>query len=746
MSSHLKHFAVLGILLWLTSSFLVIGFKDGISNEAIQTFSLSETDLNRAEWTMDHYSNPGFEQWADNHQPEDLYTWRTTEHYTWYAEAPWPVNEGARSRGLQSRAIDPNHPAEAYMSRSTWLFWDNPTNLTLRFDWYIESLPQPIDYDYFRLEIELGAPGDRHMYYYLNCEDTTRANSTGYMYFFIDGASQTWNTFDRNVTADYFEIAGSYPTEFQQFRFELLTKSSVYSRTFLDDLWMTNGTVIYGGTTGNGNFESNSGWYSASNNEPADISRSSVRQEGDWSLNATSISTGNQSRLSVQYNPDRRLSSLNPDTFSFQWMMDDFQGASEDTFAYIGISGSNESDSTDVFYVICYGDNTNSFTWPGALVINATGFNTTGQWNSFSRSIWNDVISVYETNYLVIESIEIEIQVRGISSRISILFDDMKFESASLDDMGYEDQPAVGEMALSWSASSGPTPEFTVSDTAYTGSKAANLTLINGNSWSGDVQFDNRPVNQHTDTWLDFYWMIADSSEDANNLLYLELYFDSGESLGYIFANYSDVPTGNGFDEFFIVPEANSIGIWHNFQRNLFDDFVISFGTEPDTKLSQIYLYAEADTGGRLEILFDDVYLYNDPAPEISEIFFTPTRANVDVNVSAKVYDLSPIFVTLFYQIDGGTWTDIDMIYTGIGFNATIPDQIVGTEVSFYIEAVDSFGQTSQSVNIGYTVTDIEVPPPMDLLPLIIVIGVIAVVGVVIIVYVLFIKPKQSAK
>ncbi len=744
MNHHLEQIVLAGILLLLSSSLLMVGTQEGVDSETSSTFTISETDLSRAEWKMNHFSNPGFEHWVDNYQPSDLYTYRTTEQYTWYAEAPWPVNEGSRSRGFQSRAIDPNHPAEAVMSRSSWPSWNNPTNLTLKFDWYIDSISQPIDYDYFRLNIRLGTPGTAQMYYYFNCEDTIRVNSSSYMYFFIDGPAETWNVFDRNITEDFFGIAGYYPTQFQLFRFELLTKSSDYSRAFLDDLWMVNGTTIFGGSTGNGDFESSAGWYGYSNQEAADISRSSENQEGDWSLNATTRSIGNQSRLSLSYFPDRRLSTLNPDTFSFQWMMNEFDGANEDTFAYVEVSCSNHSESFQVFYILAYGDNTNTFTWEGTRIINVTGFNTTGQWNTFSRSIWSDISSFNLTDYIVVEQIEINIRADGPNSGISILFDDMQFQSAAMDDMGYEDQPAVGEMALSWSASDGPQPEFTVTDTAYTGSKAANLTVIDGNSWNGDSEFGSRPINQFNDTWLDFYWMIDDSSELGEDMMYLELYFDSGDTLGYIFANYSDVPLANGFDEFIILPETNDIGTWHNFQRNLYDDFVTAFEYLPDTELSEIQLYVQADTGGRFSVLFDDVYLYNDPAPELGDIYTTPHVANTDVNVSLQVYDLSSFTVSLYYRIDDGNWNETAMIETNGMFNATIPGQVEGTQVDYYIQAADAFEQISQSVQIGYTIPDDHVPPPN---PLPLILGAGAVIGVlaVIIVYMYFIKPKQSA-
>jgi len=710
---------------------------------------IAETNLSRAEWKLDHIPNQGMEDWSTDHDIDDISTYRTNEHYVWYAQAPWPVSEGSRSRGIQSRAVDPNHPGEAYISRQSWSYWNNPTNLTMKVDWYIDSIPQPIDYDYFRLNIYLGSPGNVHMYYYFNCEPSaSMINTSNYMWFFIDGPAQTWNTLDRNITEDFFEIAGSYPTQFQQFRFEQLTRSSEYSRAFIDDLEMANGTVIYGdgGTIGTGDFETGGGWYSGTNHDSADISRSSTSQEGDWSLNATANSNGNQSRLSVSYNIDhRRLSSMNPDTFNFQWMMNEFDGGNEDTFAYVSVSGYNESESFYTFYNLAYGDNTNTYTWPGAQIINVTGFNTTGQWNTFSRSIWDDMNSFFDTDYVMIEEIEINIRADGPTSAISILFDDMHFESAAMDDMGYENQGDVGEYIYAWADYSDP--QFAVTDTAYSGSKAANLTVADGDSIGQSRDFENRFVNDNTDLWLDFFWRIEDDTSDEENLMYFELYFESGESLGYIFVNHSAVPTGNGFDEYIIIPEANTVGSWINFQRNLFDDFVTAFGSAPDTEIEEISFYAEADTGGRLEIIFDDVYLYNDPAPAITEIHSTTQVPNRDVNVSAIAEDLSSFTVTLHYKIEDGSWNDVSMVDTGSTFNATIPGQASGTEVTFYIKAVDEFGQISASSDIIYLIpSDPDpTPTPVDYMPLIVGGVIVAVVVGVVVVYYFVIRPKQSS-
>jgi hypothetical protein len=703
---------------------------------------LAAANLSRVDWKLNHIADPGMESWTTAHDLEGVSTYRTNEHFVWYAtDQTGFVNEGTRSRGIQTRAVDPNHPGEGYISKSSWVYWDNPTNLTMKFDWYIDSIPEPIDYDYFRLNIYLGSPGDVHMYYYFNCEDTARTNTSNYMYFFIDEPTQTWNTFERNITEDFFSIAAAYPTEFQQFRFEQRTRSSEYSRAFIDDLVMANGTIIYGGTIGNGDFEANTGWYSGTNNDPADIAQNSIRQEGNWSANVTASSNGNQSRAQVSYSPDRYLSSLNSDTFSFQWMIDEFNGANEDTFAYVVISCYNESESFNIFYNLAYGENTNTYAWEGVGIINATGFNTTGQWNTFSRSIWEDISSFNETDYVIVDEIEINVWARGQTSRISILFDDIQFESAAIDDQGYEDQRNVGDNILPWDSST-----FTVTNTSHSGTKAANLTIANGNSFGNGIEFENRFLNDNTDLWLDFFWRIEDDSGNATNVLYLEMYFESGESLAYIFVNHSTVPSSNGFDEYIMLPEVNTVGSWINFQRNLFNDFTDVFGHEPDTKINEFYLVAESDGGGRLSVLFDDVYLYNDPAPSISGIQTTAQIANRDVNVTAVVEDLSSFIVSLYYKIEDGSWNDVTMVYTGSGFNATIPGQVSDTHVTFYVEAVDEFGQISRSSEITYLIpTDPDpLPTTVDYTPLIVGGIIVAAVVGVIVVYYFVIRPKQS--
>ena len=136
MSSHLKHIAIFCVSLWLLSVMTPTPSEALVTLDNSQS-QLAETDLDRVDWKLNHLANPGMEDWSTPHDIDDVHTYRTTEQYVWYAQTPSPVNEGSRSRGFQSRALDPDHPGEAWMTRNPWTSWPNPVNLTLKFDWYI---------------------------------------------------------------------------------------------------------------------------------------------------------------------------------------------------------------------------------------------------------------------------------------------------------------------------------------------------------------------------------------------------------------------------------------------------------------------------------------------------------------------------------------------------------------------------------------------------------------------------------
>ena len=211
MNSNLKRFAPLMVLMWLSSSVLLLAgpqtmlLENSDSNQTIDDpnslMEVSETDLDRVNWSANHVPNPGFELWQNPHQLEEYWSSsdRTTERYGWHASSPWPVNESTQSLGMQARAMDYDHPSEMRIVQSYSPTWNNPTNLSLRFDYYIDENSNPAtDFDHFMVHLELGVPGDRDMWYYLSGGES-KTNSTTNVYYMLDSPIDTWNVFDRNI-------------------------------------------------------------------------------------------------------------------------------------------------------------------------------------------------------------------------------------------------------------------------------------------------------------------------------------------------------------------------------------------------------------------------------------------------------------------------------------------------------------------------------------------------------------------
>ncbi len=674
----------------------------------------SGTDLSRVQWKTDHNPNHGLEDWTSVHDPDHLYNYRTTEQYTWYADTPWPVNEGSRSMGFQARAIDPLHPSEPEVKQSSQSSEFNPVNLTLNFDYYIDQNENPADTDYVYLHLRLSSFGDRHLYYYLSGTDSSKQNSSYYAYFELEQTEGIWHDFDRNITEDYFEAFSMYPAEYEYMEFIMHAETTSYVRAFLDDVNLVNGTnQIVSGSTKNGNFEGGGFWYIV-NRDPTDIARTTTRKEEDYALNMTAISNGNRSQGRWSFGPDIRLTENNKDQFRFWWRINEYVGASNYTHAYISVQCSNATHEFYLYYVLASGLESPLESLSGIIEIQPSGFNTTDTWTYFNRSIWDDVTAYNQTSEVVVEDIDVRIFAQHRFSRLSVLFDEMVLESSSLNDMGYEDQGEVGEEIRAWGLP-GEEAAFTVTDDAFNGNKAANLTISNGDSFYVNQEIANRPLDASTETYLEMTWKLNEFSSQADEIFALTISLEDNNDLIYIFANETS-PNGEWDDDYMMVPNANVVGQWHTLHRNIVADYETVFGTTPDTAFSYIYIEVSTESGGRLEILFDDVYMYDDIAPEISNVEYTPVVPEYDdvVTVNASVFDPSLYTVLLHYRVDSGDWTILTMTSSDDVFSTQIPGQVYDSTVEFYVSANDTFGKTSTGLNesayFQYTVVDTTAP------------------------------------
>lgn len=100
--------------------------------------------------------------------------------------------------------------------------------------------------------------------------------------------------------------------------------------------------------------------------------------------------------------------------------------------------------------------------------------------------------------------------------------------------------------------------------------------------------------------------------------------------------------------------------------------------------------------------------------PVISSVKISPSipGAGESVTVSATIRDedseLSEVSeVALYYQVDGGSWKSKIMEKEDDTWSATIPGQEGGSEIRYYIEAVDNFDNSISSSFYSYVLKEV---------------------------------------
>ncbi|MHA1950143.1 MAG: hypothetical protein ACW987_09735 [Candidatus Thorarchaeota archaeon] len=710
---------------------------------------VAETDLNRVTWEADLAPNGGFEDWSSPQNPEDIYTTRTTEERTWFETTV--VNEGSRSLGMHARALDSSHNSEVRLTQQAWIYWDNPVNATLDLDWYLDEIGNPVNQDYFRVQVRMSS---RNMYYYLGCS-ATWTNQTNTGYFMLGGATQTWNHFQRNLTSDYIALFGLAPVQFELIYWWVRSYTTDYTRVYIDDVNLVNGSYVHvGGSTLNGNFEGGGGWSFQSNTDPADISQSSVSSEGFWSMNMTSISYGLSARATAQVTLERRLSDINHGLFSFQWRISDWVNSSLNTMSYVRVTVSNSTTSLSMLYYLCVGGTGNlpPILFGDDMKFQVNGFNVTDTWNLFDRNIWEDYHSMSSTDYLYLETITFYVGANIDDSRLSVLFDDVSFTSSIMNDMSYETQGSVGTPIEGYTEPTGYMT-YTVTDFAYTGVKAGNLTLEDDQDFYADQDFGGLQFYDTTEIIFDFNIYVDSFNQTSDDdFLLFDFIFGDGESLTYVIANVSaEVESWiNENSNIIFLNDQVVTGQWMNFQLDLVHDYESAVGSLPDTTLEEFYLISVASKSSILTVFLDDLYIYYDPAPDISNVGHLPVNP-VDGGfavVSATVVDATLDSVVLHYMVDNGTEIAQAMSRNGQGvFEGNITDLAAGNVVEYHITAADAFLKTTVAMDgtddFSFTVGSAPTPPPGDfpLIP-IIAVGVMLVVGVVIVFYMFVYKKK----
>lgn len=708
--------------------------------------ALAETDLGRVQWSTDLFPNPGMESWTNPYNPENVYTTRTTEEASWYETTI--VNEGTRSFGMQARAIDPTHYSDVRLTQQAWIYWNNPLNTTLDFDWYLDEIGNPANQDYYMMNVRIS---NRNMYYYIGSTRTGVVNGS-YGYIFIDGPTKSWNHLHLNLTSDYIELFSNEPNEFQTIDWFVRSYTDTYTRIYMDDVRLINGTTVkIGGSTLNGNFESTGGWFFQTSYDPADISQSSVRHEGNWSMNMTVLSNGYTSNAYTNYQPRKLLSSSNEGQLSFWWRIEDWVNPTENSYIRMVITAHNATTDFGMYYffalggsgvlpIILFGNN---------IKFKVQNFNVTNTWNYFDANLWQDFTSVYNTENLWIDEIELQVRTTQPNSRLSALFDSIKFQTSILNDMDYEHQNEAGSAIQGWSQY--PSADhLTVTDFSASGGKAANLTLMSSDSYYVDQTIGQLPINSNTELILDFNAYIDSFNTSSEDFVLLMLQFGD-ETFSYVLANSTDSfesALGEGSAYYVLLQDTVLIGGWLNFQRDIVHDYERVTGSPPNTNLTSLTLMAETGLGSKLTVFFDDLYIYNDPAPTISDVHhsitYGPGGGPASALITANAVDATLESVVLNFRVNNGTWQHISMTHASDrGFGANITDLGGNPFVEYTITATDAFDKATTALN-GTEYFHFSLSPPDSgyLLASILIFGAILAIGILFLVYAFIIKKR----
>jgi len=661
-----------------------------------------------ANWTSNRIADPSFENWYDSRTLEDWSIEAPGQSAEWYAtEPPWHVSQRTYSMGLQCGT--PNqHYSYAYVIQSLTA---SMFNLTLRFDWYLDQNLDPLR-DSFYLHLEVGEGGSyRHLYYFLN-GTTGGINSTTHGYYLLHDPPQMWNTFSRNLTADFLAIP-AFPKTIAPGMFLANIWLYIYAsgvtnniiRAFVDDLWLMDGTTaLIGESLRNGDFEIPDWtyWSNLGNRDASDGCRSSTAHSGSWSLNVTAASAGNASYAYVLGGVEARLTSLNQGWLSFCWRLSQ-SAIGPGSAALITLACSNATTSWfGLNYYLGYGGANGPWTnLTGDLYLLADQFNSTGTWATFQRNVWLDAAAYFHTNEITVRYLYFEVVSQVAGSRVGLLVDDCTLISGAINGAGFEDQGSPGSAIRGWGIGGSV---FTVTNVAYAGSKAANFTLPGGSaSWSTLQWLGQRPLNASRETYLDLMWQLQDYTPYPDSYAYVQLQLGDDHTLGYYLAFMGPPPWINtSLNAWFNALDANTPGAWIPMHRDLAHDYLVAFGVLPDTTIDYLLMGAISGVQPRLVLLLDDFYLYDDPAPRISNVERWPTIPdNLQIaKVTATMVDQDLTRCMLHYRFNSGAWEHVSM--TSIGsdvYEASIPGQPQNTLVEYYLTADDAWGKTTTALD-----------------------------------------------
>ena len=724
---------MLGSMLVVPSALINRPYSSGgLDYDALERVGTVAADSQLKELKVNVNKNPSFETMNTNNWPESYSGYVTGYHHSDPAYTS-TVYSGSYSGYMAAQSVPGSGNNQASLSQYFGLSPLPVLSPSIALDFYWNTLNN-LDIDigsYVYLLVETtNDTGDYHeLRYYLSNSIFSIANATSrtcYMWNFTIG---NWNHFSRNITADYDANPLIGPSDSTRrityLRWYAATNTGCTNKLefVLDDVSLSNGTYSNYGT--NGDFETGDGLgWEHHDGTPVYVTQSDDSTDGSYSLNMTSgvvfedgASASGAVMRSFSYPNGYYVNQPGDVLVRFDWKHNRTLGTINQ-YSTFRVTFENETGAYYCHFVLGYGADeligiSNS---TNVLYFALEGFNVRDTWHHIELDLY-DYLVEFGSLAGTIDQFQFYMDVANIGSQFNLLVDDFNIIASPTGDPGFEqdwyedsDTPFAG-----WSKYYlYPNTEERTTD-SFSGNYACNITPYSYSDVLAGVMrtilFEVSPND-----FLDAWWRLDAIGNAYESVVYLMLELEGGYNLHYVFGRSTFFGYGNSSTNlYFAVDNFNTTGTWYNLNRNITADTEAGLSLAGDITIENIVIRARSGWGGDsslLSLIIDDVII-TDGAPPVVESIEQVTESPmyydaVDIHVNA--FDLRPGIdsITINYTTNG--WTTWNLLTTSGTYDVTIPAQIYGTLVEYYVIALDGVGLETIDDNDGvyysYVVSD----------------------------------------
>ena len=568
----------------------------------------------------------------------------------------------------------------------------------------------------------------RNMYIYFS-HYTILTNDTN-VYFDYNSTHNTWHNINIDITSEFANfwnpVDNSYMTGIYFYAIAPANQPTISEFVF-DDVSIS--SISTGNLITNYDFESGIDDWMYTRQTPGEVSQTVDHTEGTYAINLTSYnsfaedSTGSFAGVQkyIGYPESYYPTTPGEVMVEFDWKYNDVVGGGENQRAELRIDYRYNSNTR--YSIIMIGIDKDDF-WNIYGTSNSTnycytmidGFGSRDEWIHSSVDLY-DVSQYFGSSDVCISRIRFQTYLgEYANSSTELLVDDFQLVAYPTADPGFEKVFWPGRTFTSWYT---PFGENYVNRTTFShnGIYAANLSSnigVNTVSLYRSVLYYTLQDNVNFDVW----WYLQHNL-GTNYNSYISINLGGSYSISYYLAlGPVNTISNSTYNARYLVDNANTNGSWFNLNKNIKSDADAALGAG-NWNISGVYFYAYTpDDTNILTILFDDAHFIDAQKPVITNVVLTAIpEYDSTASIQVSAYDMISGIgsITLYYRLDGGSWTSTSGIRSfGITYDCTIPSAPYGTQVQFYAVATDRAGNSIVDNNFGsyysYVVIDTTNP------------------------------------